>query len=127
MEWQYDEHGKKYRQNGPIKEYAPTVMIDGVEVYQDELEDFHRHNAEVRKAQREEEAIRNRQLHTGKTCPLNRHASFPPECKTDCALYRGYRCAFKGTHAAKETEGKHCPFMRVCVKECALYDQGCTL
>lgn len=126
-EWQYDEHGKKYRQNGMIREYAPTVMIDGVEVYQDELEEFHRRNAEVRKAQIAQANMEAQQKATGKTCPLNQFASFPAQCKKDCALYRPTGCAMKHTQATQDTQGRPCPYMRKCTKECALYDQGCTL
>ena len=127
MEWQYDEHGKKYRMAGNTKEYAPTVLINGIEVYQDEVDEFHRRNEEARKAQMQQQNKIIQQNTTGKTCPFHVSASFPPECKTICGLYRATGCAQKRTKAAQDTKDRPCPFLRVCTPQCALYDHGCTL
>lgn len=126
-EWMYDEFGKKYRKVGGMIEYAPTVTIDGIEIYQDELEEFNRNRKESMERNRQEENNRIQQRHTGKICPLNRFASFQPDCKTDCALYRPTGCAMKRTEPLADTKGKPCPFMRTCQEQCALYCQGCTL
>ena len=124
--WQYDEHGKKYRMVGNIKEYCPTVTIDGIEVYQDEVEEFHRRNREAMEAQRKQQNELIQQKITGKVCPFNFYSGFETPCKTDCALYRPTGCAMK-RGSAQDTQGKPCPFLRVCSPQCALYDHGCTL
>lgn len=124
--WQYDEYGKKYRMVGHCKEYAPTITIDGVEIYQDELEDFHRRNREAKERMLAEQNKRIVEQQTGKQCPVNA-LQMAHECKTDCALYRADGCAWKRRKAEKDTLGMKCPYMRKCIKECALYDNGCTL
>ena len=126
-EWMYDEFGKKYRKVGSMIEYCPTVTIDGIEIYQDEVEEFNRNRKAAMERNREEENRRIQQQHTDKFCPLNRFASSPPACKTDCALYRPTGCAMKRTTAPADTKGKPCPYMRKCQETCAMYDNGCTL
>ena len=126
-EWQYDKFGKKYRKIGNCIEYCPTVTIDGIEVYQDEVEEFNRNRKEAMERNRQEENNRIQQQQTRKVCPLNRFASFQPECKTDCGLYRPTGCAMKHTQATQDTQGRPCPFLRKCDPSCAMYDHGCTM
>lgn len=126
-EWQYDQWGKKYRKVGHMIEYAPTVTIDGVEIYQDELEDFHKRNKEVQQKWQEEEAKKEQQKRTDKICPLQDPLHIQKKCSTDCAMYTATGCAMKRRKATADTEGKPCPYMRQCKADCALYDQGCTI
>ena len=129
-EWKVDEHGKKYRQVAPgCIEYAPTITIDGVEVETtpEALEAFHAGNRAAMERQRAEQRQRQAQENTGRFCPFNVNASFPPECKTSCALYRATGCAQKRQKAPQDTKGKPCPFLRVCSEQCAIYDNGCCL
>ena len=126
-EWQYDKWGKKYRKVGNCIEYAPTITVDGVEVYQDELEEFHKRNREVQQKWREEEALKAQQTRTDKICPLQDALHIQKKCSTDCAMYTATGCAMKHRKAAADTAGKPCPYMRQCKADCALYDQGCTI
>lgn len=124
--WQYDNHGRKYRKVGNCIEYAPTIVIDGIEIYQDEVEEHNRRRQETRKKMLAEENKRTEEQRTGKQCPVNA-LQMAHECKTDCALYRADGCAWKRRKAEKGTLGMKCPYLRKCIKECALYDNGCTI
>ena len=127
-EWQYDECGKKYRMIGHCKEYAPTITIDGIEVYQDELEEFNRNRKAAMEKNRQAENERLKaQYVPQKTCPLNDPHSMQTQCRTDCAMYTATGCALKRRKATADTAGKYCPYMRKCQESCALYDQGCTI
>lgn len=128
IEWQRDQWGRKYRKIGNMIEYAPTVTIDGIEVYQDELEEF---NANRRAAMEKNRQAENERLKAKnaprKICPLQDPLHFQSQCRTDCAMYTETGCALKHRKAAADTKGKHCPYMRTCQECCALYDQGCTI
>ena len=125
--WQYDKWGKKYRKIGNCIEYAPTVTVDGIEVYQDELEEHNRRNREAKKRMQEEENRRMQQQATGKVCPLQDPLHFQTKCRTDCAMYTPTGCTMKHRPAQADTKGRPCPYMRTCQECCALYDQGCTI
>jgi len=130
MEWEIDEQGRKYRRIAPgCIEFMPTIRIDGVEVENtpEALEAFHAMKKAAIEQAKEEERQREAQKKTGRICPFNAHASFPPECETTCGLHRPTGCAQKRTEALQDTKGKPCPFLRVCSPQCALYSGGCTL
>ena len=112
-----------------IKEVSNTIIIDGVQVEntQEAIHAFHENRKRCMEANRKAENERRNQEETGKICPLDRFASFPPECKTTCSLYRASGCAYKRNTAAQDTKGKKCPFLRVCTEQCALYCGGCTI
>lgn len=126
-EWQYDKLGRKYRRVGNSIEYAPTVTVDGIEVYQDELEEHHRRNKEAAQRFLEEEQRKAQKLDTGKICPLQDPLHIATKCRTDCAFYTDTGCIMKRRPAQDDTKGKRCPYMRTCQESCALYDQGCTI
>lgn len=111
------------------KEVSNTIMIDGIEIEntQEAIRAFHENNRKVMERQRAEQNQREKERQTGKLCPMDRFSSFQKECKTDCALYRDGGCTLKRREPATETEGRSCPFMRSCTKQCALYDCGCTM
>ena len=127
-EWKYDEFGRKYRKVGSCIEYAPTITVDGVEVYQDELEEFNRNRKAAMEKQRQQEREAAAQVeHTKKICPFNDPAHFQKECTSKCALYRPTGCAQGRNTDPADTVGKECPYLRQCKPDCALYNQGCTL
>ena len=112
-----------------IKEVSNTITIDGVEIEntQEAIRDFHENNRKAMERIRAEQNQKNEDRQTGRLCPMDRYASFPEDCKKDCALYRDGGCTFKRRDPATETEGRSCPFMRKCTKQCALYENGCTM
>lgn len=121
--------GGSYGGEVKIVEVSNTITIDGVEVEntQEAIKAFHENRKRCMEENRKAENERRNQEDTGKFCPLDRYASFPPNCKTTCALYRGNGCAMKREPAAQDTKGKKCPFMRACTEQCALYCGGCTI
>jgi hypothetical protein len=75
-----------------------------------------------------EKGKRENALHTGKTCPFQSMDGCITECKRDCALYCGDSCAMAARRGLKKTVNMPCPFLRQCVKGCALYgENGCSL
>ena len=130
MENKYIEVDRIGRDNPERPEYVSnTITIDGVEVEntQEAISAFHENNRKALERQRAEQNKRNSEISTGTLCPMDRFASFPKECKKDCALYRDEGCTLKRREPATETEGRSCPFMRKCTKQCALYERGCTM
>ena len=129
QEWQIDEQGKKYRMVGNIKEYMPTVIIDGIEIENtpEALSAFHESRRAALEEQRKKDQQRQQEEQTSRLCPLDRFSNFPKYCKTICALYGAQGCALKRLEAVKDTKGSPCPFMRSCTPLCALYDKGCTM
>ena len=58
-EWQVDpKTGERFRMIGKMKEYEMTVRIDGIEVPQSQLADFHKRQKEAKKRAREYQADR---------------------------------------------------------------------
>lgn len=112
-----------------IKEVSNTIIIDGVEMDNnpETIRAFHENNRRSMEAQRKAENERMNRERTGKTCPLDRFAGSPPECKTSCSLYRGNKCAYSRNKPAPDTLGKKCPLLRTCTEQCALYCGGCTI
>lgn len=117
--------------NGEIKivEVSNTITIDGVEIENtpEAVRAFHENNRKAIETQRKAANEQAKREATGKYCPLDRFASFQPECKTTCALFREGGCAMVRRPAAQDTKGKKCPFMRACTEQCALYCGGCTI
>ena len=86
-EWQIDEHGRRFRMVGKVKEYEMTYRIGGVEVPASQLKEFNRRNKEAAAAQR---AAENAEQITER-CPFASGAS--TTCKSDCALRTAHGCA----------------------------------
>lgn len=133
-EWQeeIDKFGgvKRFRMIGHIKEYEPTITINGLEIPQSQLADYHRRQKEAEQARREAE--KNRPAPPPrKNCPLA--DGMNTDCKNEkCALYLNGCTLARLTDRppAKATEGLQCPFSKYnykCRTDCALYKGGCTL
>lgn len=130
-EWQEerDPYGnvRRYRMLGPIKEYEPTIIVNGIEIPQRELEDFNRRSKE-RAAAQSAQIRRAAPAQKSYICPFTggNHA-----CRRDkCALYTGRGCTLAqiATTAARDTAGKSCPFSPYsCRNDCSLYKTGCVL
>ena len=139
-EWQeeIDKFGgvKRFRMIGHIKEYEPTIIINGLEIPQSQLADYHRRQkeaAERRKAE-QAEALKNRP--EPKSCP------FATGCnntctREKCSLFLKGKCAIAiladahGTEQTEQTDqaqAKKCPFsVYGRCKGCALYNNGCAI
>jgi len=126
MEWETDKYGKRFRRVGSCIEYEPTVMIDGIEVPQSEVESFN----EMRRKSFEkvkEASAQDQELHN---CPF--HDGLSTKCDHKCALYQG-ACTLPqlitGAPVA-DTQGRACPIRRshrLCDSSCILYRNGCIL
>ena len=133
-EWQEEvnQYGgvQRYRMIGGVKEYEMMVKIDGIEIPQSQVEDYHRRKKEAEQARKEAE--KNRPAPPPrKNCPLFDNTGLTnTECNREkCALYMD-GCTLARFTPAKDTEGLQCPFdgyRRKCRKDCALYKNGCTL
>ena len=127
-EWQTDEQGRKYRMIGGVKEYEMMIRIDGIEIPQSELADYHERKRAA--AQARAEAEKNKPAPPPrKVCPFA--SGLTTECDGEnCALYLN-GCTLAGDEPpTKATEGLRCPFnaYHTCRKDCALFNTtGCAL
>ena len=128
-EWQEEVNQwggvRRYRMIGNVKEYEMMVTVDGIQIPQSELEDYHRRKKEAEAARRAAPPPPPE-----KNCPFC-FTGFPGKCKKEkCALYDGEACALAqlAATAARDTSGRKCPFNPYpCEAHCALYKTGCTL
>lgn len=121
-EWLWDEKtNRHYRMLGnSIKEYAPTVTVNGFEI-----ENIGENLKQANKSMNQQEKTVHTQQRKN-LCPFNKISTLGAECTAECALYGLTGCRLK-KDAQGETKGRRCPFSRVCTELCALYDHGCTL
>ena len=58
IEWERDSMGRKFRRVGKgCIEYAPTITLaGGIEIYEDELEDFHKRQKEAEERRKTQHA-----------------------------------------------------------------------
>ena len=113
--WKIDEHGKRYREIAPGHiEFEPTIVVDGVEIYQSDLEEFQRRQkaAEERRKAAALEEMKNRP--PTKYCPFN--SSMNNQCKREgCVLFLNGGCSIAtiadafGVELEEKKTGK-CPF-----------------
>ena len=139
-EWQEEVNAyggvKRFRMIGQIKEYEPTITINGLEIPQSQLEEYHRRQKEAEERRKAEalEAAKNRP--EPKSCP------FATGCNTtckreDCKIFLKGKCAIAilaDAHGAEQTEqtdqtqAAKCPFsVYGRCKGCALYNNGCAI
>lgn len=129
-EWQTDEQGRSYRIVGGVKEYEMMIRIDGIEIPQSQLADYHERKRAAEQARAEAE--KNKPAPPPrKACPFQ--SGLTTDCERErCALYMD-GCALaqlSDEPPAKATEGKKCPFnaYHTCRKDCALFKEtGCAL
>lgn len=138
-EWQeeIDKFGgvKRFRMIGHIKEYEPTITINGLEIPESQLADFHKRQkeAEERRKAEQAEALKNRP--EPKSCPFSNGCN--NTCKREgCKIFLNGKCAIAAiadaTGAEIEetpaTDKARCPFSIYGHCEgCALYNHGCAV
>ena len=136
-EWQeeIDKFGgvKRFRMIGHIKEYEPTITINGLEIPQSQLEDYHRRQKEAAERRKAEalEAAKNRP--EPKSCPFS--SGNNNTCwREKCSLFLKGKCAIAiladahGTEQTEQTQDTKCPFsIYGRCKGCALYNNGCAI
>ena len=106
-EWQTDpKTGERFRMIGHIKEYEPTITINGLEIPQSQLADYHRRQkeAEERRKAEQAEALKNRP--EPKSCPFS--SGNNNTCKREkCSLFLKGKCAIAilaDAHGTEQTE-----------------------
>ena len=132
-EWKYDNFGRKYRELGKgCIEYAPTITIDGFEVYEDELEDFNRRRAAAKAARLAKEREKFENSPPVVHCPFEQGMN--NACKREkCVMFLDGKCSIAavadniGAGSAENNGGK-CPFsIYARCEKCALNNNGCAL
>ena len=135
-EWQVDpKTGERFRMIGKIKEYELMVRIDGIEIPQSQLADYHKRKKEAEERRKAEamEAAKNRP--EPKSCP------FANGCNTlcrreGCKIFANGKCALATIADASGVEieeapakdNRKCPFS--IYGHCegyALYNKGCAV
>lgn len=133
-EWQVDpKTGERFRMIGKIKEYELMVRIDGIEIPQSQLADYHKRKKEAEERRKAEamEAAKNRP--EPKSCPFS--SGNNNACKREkCSLFLKGKCAIAiladayGTEQTDQTQATKCPFsIYGRCKGCALFNNGCAL
>ena len=134
-EWKVDpKNGQRYRDIGHIREYEPTITINGLEIPQSQLADYHRRQkeAEERRKAEQAEAFKNRP--EPKSCPFITNGCSTACKRENCKIFTGEKCALAIIADAtgveiEETPAKDkrkCPFSIYGHCEgCALYNKGC--
>lgn len=139
-EWQeeIDKFGgvKRFRMIGHIKEYEPTITINGLEIPQSQLENYHKRQkeAEERRKAAALEELKNRP--EPKSCPFS--SGNNNTCwREKCSLFLKGKCAIailadvhgtEQTEKTEQTQATKCPFsIYGRCKGCALYNNGCAI
>ena len=135
-EWQVDpKTGERFRMIGKIKEYELMVRIDGIEIPQSQLSDYHKRKkaAEEERLKKALEEAQNRP--PAKSCPFANGCN--TSCKREgCKIFANGKCALATIADASGVEIKEAPVKdnRKCpfsiyghCKGCALYNKGCAI
>ena len=135
-EWQVDpKPGERFRMIGKIKEYELMVRIDGIEIPQSQLADYHKRKKEAEERRKAEamEAAKNRP--EPKSCPFANGCN--TLCKREgCKIFANGKCALATIADASGVEieeapakdNRKCPFsIYGHCKGCALYNKGCAI
>lgn len=133
-EWQVDpKTGERFRMIGKMKEYEMTVRIDGIEVPQSQLADFHRRRKEAEERRRAEalEAAKNRP--EPRSCPFITNGCSTACKRENCRLFLKGKCSLAiiadstgVTIEETPTKAQKCPFSIYGKCEgCALNNGGC--
>ena len=133
-EWQVDpKTGERFRMIGKIKEYELMVRIDGIEIPQSQLSDYHKRKkaAEEERLKKALEEAQNRP--PAKSCPFANGCN--TSCKREgCKIFANGKCALATIADASVVEieeapvkdNRKCPFsIYGHCKGCALYNKGC--
>lgn len=126
-EWKVDENGKRYRMVGKVKEYEMTILIDGHEIPQSQLSEFHKRRNEEREKERLKriEEVKNRP--EPRDCPFDKTST----CKREkCSIFVDDKCSIAiiadSTQIKLDEKKEKCPFTPYkCNEKCAIYNSGC--
>ena len=114
---------------GSIKEYEMMVSVDGIQIPQSQLEDYHKRNKEAEENRRAMESERLRTNPEPKeNCPFKRGKNnLSVNCERNCAFYGESSCIFAATSSqpTRDTQGMNCPIAGTCITSCAMYAGGC--
>ena len=135
--WERDSMGRKFRRVGKgCIEYAPTITLaGGVEIYEDELEDFHKRQKEAEERRKAAAADELRNRPPARSCP------FADGCHTlckreQCKIFYDGQCSITTVadavgveiEEAPANDKRKCPFSIYGKCEgCALYHHGCAI
>ena len=138
-EWQEEVNAyggvRRFRMVGGIKEYEPTITINGLEIPQSQLADYHRRQKEAAERRKAEalEAAKNRP--EPKSCPFSNGCN--NTCTREgCKIFLNGKCAIAAIadatgaeiEAAPATDKRKCPFSVYGRCEgCALFSKGCAI
>ena len=135
-EWQVDpKTGERFSMIGKLKEYELMVRIDGIEIPQSQLADYHKRKKEAEERRKAEamEAAKNRP--EPKSCPFANGCN--TTCKREgCKIFANGKCALATIADASGVEieeapakdNRKCPFsIYGHCKGCALYNKGCAI
>ena len=132
-EWQIDpQNGQRYRMVGHIREYEMLVRVDGIEIPQSQLADYHKRKkvAEEERRIKALEEAKNRP--EPKSCPFVSGTN--TQCKREkCSLFLDGRCSIAILADAHGTDhpivkGTKCPFsVYAHCDGCALNNGGCAV
>ena len=135
-EWQVDpKTGERFRMIGKVKEYELMVRIDGIEIPQSQLSDYHKRKkaAEEERLKKALEEAQNRP--PAKSCPFANGCN--TSCKREgCKIFANGKCALATIADASGVEieeapvkdNRKCPFSIYGHCEgCALYNKGCAI
>ena len=124
-EWQVDKDGRRFRKIGNSIEYEMMVRIDGNEIPQSQLNDYHERKKKLEEQKPKEQTV----YFTGKICPFKvGKNSMKTLCIRECAFFdNGCIIAKTDLNPLRESKGSYCPITRTCKESCALYHNGCTL
>ena len=137
-EWQEEVNAyggvHRFRMVGGIKEYEPTITINGLEIPQSQLADYHRRQKEAEERRKAEalEAAKNRP--EPKSCPFSDGCN--NTCKREgCNIFLKGKCSIATIADASGVEieeapaqNSKCPFsIYGRCQGCALYNKGCAI
>ena len=132
--WERDSMGRKFRRVGKgCIEYAPTITLaGGVEIYEDELSDYHKRQKAAEEEQRKKQAEAFKNAPPVRSCPFINGCN--TTCRRDaCKIFIDGRCAISIIADAAGVEitqappkNAKCPFsIYGHCESCALYNKGC--
>ena len=138
-EWQeeIDKFGgvKRFRMIGHIKEYEPTITINGREIPQSQLADFHKRRKEAEERRKAEalEAAKNRP--EPRSCPFITNGCSTACKREGCNIFLKGKCSIATIADASGVEieeapakNSKCPFsIYGRCQGCALYNKGCAI
>ena len=137
-EWQEEVNAyggvRRFRMVGGIKEYEPTIIIDGIEIPQSQLEDYHRRRKEAEERRKAEalEAAKNRP--EPRSCPFINGCTIT--CRREaCKIFFRGKCSLATladstgvTIEETPAKGTKCPFSIYGKCDgCALFNGGCAI